>query len=220
MPNPGIRTRFPSRDLTGEIFSRWKVSGLGSPNKRNQTRWRCICQCGTIKDVETHSLLCGDSGSCGCLKRENTSKTKKTHGATTRGQRIPEYGIWATMINRCYRKNTKGYKLYGARGIRVCDRWRHYFAVFYEDMGPRAGSEYSLDRIDNDGDYEPTNCRWATKKQQANNRRTNRMVVFNKESMTLQQASERYGIHPYTIYRRLQAGWTTERALTEPIHPR
>ncbi|MCE7937081.1 MAG: hypothetical protein DYG90_00475 [Chloroflexi bacterium CFX6] len=126
----------------------------------------------------------------------------------------PEYQAWRSMINRCERPQTREYANYGARGITVCPRWRSSFVAFYADMGPRPTPTHSLDRIDNDGNYEPDNCRWSTIRDQARNKRSNHRIAYSGEDLTVTEWAERTGIKDYTILRRLQKGWTPEAALT------
>lgn len=127
---------------------------------------------------------------------------------------MPEYRVWRGMLARCYVASSDSYQLYGARGIVVCDRW-HSFENFLADMAPRP-SGMSIDRIDNNGNYEPGNCRWVTPAQQSRNQRTNRILTLNGESMTQQDWAVRIGINAQTIQKRLKLGWSVEKALTTP----
>lgn len=131
----------------------------------------------------------------------------------------PEYTAWVNMRGRCLNPNNAGYKNYGGRGIMVCTRWKA-FTAFYADMGPRLLPSLTIDRINNDGDYEPGNCRWATQKQQRRNARSNHHLTFHGETMCMSEWEERLGMNPSVLSSRIRRGWNVERALTEPLHNR
>ncbi len=157
------------------------------------------------------------SQSCGCLRIE----AHTTHGATVNQQTTPEYRAWFGMKQRCYYKTHIQFKDYGGRGIRVCDRWRDSFENFLADMGPRPSRAYSLDRFpDMHGDYEPSNCRWATSSEQHRNRRNNRLITFGGETRCITAWAEAYGINPSTLHHRLKRGTPLADALTNKLHTR
>ena len=175
----------------------------------------CICICGAEKPVAAKDLVACHTQSCGCYKRDRTSETHFIHGEGHNDVRTPEYSAYAEMKRRCFDEDRPGYKNYGGRGITVCERWLESYLNFLEDMGRRPTSRHSLDRIDTNKSYSPDNCRWATKKVQNNNRRSNRILEFRGEQKTLMEWSEITGIKRQAIEKRLVRGWDIERALTE-----
>ncbi len=132
----------------------------------------------------------------------------------------PEYSCWAQMVKRCHRNKpgSKTYHLYQGRGIAVCDRWRYSVTNFYADMGPRPSNLHSIERIDNNGDYFPGNCKWATRKEQQNNTRLNRHLTLDRETMNLGQWAERMGMKRGTLNHRLENGWSLREALLTPVN--
>jgi len=161
-------------DLAGQKFGRWTVISRATSNRCGASMWLCRCDCGTEKTIRHSSLTSGNSRSCGCLHREITSRTHKTHGHY--GERL--YGVWNEMKQRCGNPNNHKYKDYGGRGIKVCDAWQDYatFRAWAMSHGYDVNARYgdcTIDRIDVDGDYCPGNCRFADAKMQAKNRRYN-----------------------------------------------
>lgn len=201
-----------ARDLTGKVFGRWTV--LEYSGRRYVSRipmWKCACECGASKVVSSANLEFGTSKSCGCLSAELTSDREKDHGRS--GSRT--HKIWTQLRQRCNNPKDDAYHRYGGRGIKVCERWSS-FQNFLDDMG-EAPEALTLDRIDNDGNYEPGNCRWATRKEQARNRTSNVNLTFEGKTLNLTAWSEVTGISQGTMTARLARGWSAERTLTEPV---
>ena len=139
------------------------------------------------------------------------------HGYKTAGKYSPEYSIWMNMRARCNNPKNNRYQTYGARGIRVCESWEADFVNFLSDMGRRPSKDYSLDRIDNNGNYEPGNCRWATRKEQCRNRTTSRFLTCGGKTQTLAEWGDESGIGTSLLHSRLKRGWSVRKALTEPV---
>jgi len=193
-------------NLEGQMFGHWTaLEYVGN------SRWLCRCACGKEKKVKGSVLNRGRSLSCSCRRIANQTR----HG----GSRTPEYKIWSAFKDRCLNPANPGYARYGARGISVFPEWIASFGAFISHIGPRPSPKHSIDRIDNDRGYEPGNVRWATRKQQQRNIRTNRIVTFRGERMTLAQASERAGIPYVTMFSRLMRGWTVQEALGRAYRP-
>lgn len=176
----------------------------------------CLCDCGNSFIARTNNLKIGDCKSCGCLKTE-LGIAVETH----RKSRSKEFQIWCSMKARCLYESATGYENYGGRGIQVCDRWLNSFEDFMEDMGPMPTPQHSIERKDVNGNYEPSNCIWLPKSEQASNTRRNRKLTFNGETLTVFQWARKTGISRPTISSRVNIlGWTTEMALTRtPINP-
>lgn len=212
------------QDIIGLVFGRLTVVGEEvrttgthrSGPKQGKPRYRrfatCICKCGTPVTVSVDHLKNSHTQSCGCLKKELTIKRFTTHGMS----HTPEWHSWAQMRDRCYNSNNKLYKYYGARGVVVCDRWIESFGNFYNDMGKCPPHCSSVERIDNDGNYEPSNCKWATRDEQANNKRNNRQITIDGVTKTLAQWC---GGSKTAFYRRAQRriyslGWCDQCAIS------
>lgn len=193
-------------DLRGKRFGRLTVIGYAGDEK-----WLCRCECGTEKLVDGDPMRRGVVLSCGCLRLERAVAAASTH----RKSKTRTYYIWAVMRDRCSNKNCEHYKDYGGRGIKVCERWQR-FENFLADMG-EAPPGLTIDRIKNDGDYELSNCRWATRKQQMRNTRNNRMIEFRGETKCVAEWADAVGLPQRLVYARItKLGWTPERALTTP----
>src|SRR5690606_6584889 len=146
---------------------------------------------------------------------KKTPPSRKRHGASwVNGKATPEYNAWSSMKSRCENPTVASNKDYGGRGIRVCDRWRDSFETFLADMGPRPSPQHSIDRIDNNGNYEPRNCRWATVLRQQRNKRSNHYVQFRGKTMTVTEAAEIAGANIVLVRSRIKRGWPIERAVS------
>lgn len=176
---------FMKTDLIGKRFNRWLVlkESKSIKTKTGTTIfWLCKCDCDKERSVRASDLVNGKSKSCGCLRIEELIKRTATHGKIY----TPEYYIWSGMKDRCINPNNKGYKNYGGRGIKVCDRWFNSFENFISDMGNKPTPYHSLDRHpDNNGNYEPSNCRWATDEEQSRGKRNNRIIECKGLTMIL-----------------------------------
>lgn len=198
--------------LEGRKFGRLLV--LRKANK--SPFWICLCDCGTEKSVSGYNLLKSIASSCGCITKERlTEKNKRNATHRMTGTRL--HNIWDTMKARCYRPNSKDFKNYGGRGIMICEEWKMSFETFYEwSMNNGYGDHLSLDRVDVNVDYEPSNCRWATTKEQGNNTRINRHITINRQTKTIAEWSDISGIGPKALRYRIEAGWD-EKDLLLPV---
>ncbi len=186
------------------------VKFAGRINKR--LMWECLCDCGNTSIVRQCGLIYGGTKSCGCLYLErDNSKCHFVHGM----RKTREYRIWSHMKGRCNNPTDFKYNSYGGRGISVCERWDS-FESFFNDMGI-APEGTSIDRIDNNGNYEPSNCRWATASEQANNTRRSKFITWNGINDTISGWAERLNMPRDVLNNRIKLGWTMERAITQPV---
>lgn len=204
-------------DLTGKTFGRLTVIGEAGRSKAGYALWKCRCECGNFKIVQSRHLNSGASKSCGCLMYETQMRNRRDN--TKHGYAHNEllYGVWKNMKARCYNPANNRSQFYLGKGIVVCDEWKNDYEAFrkwaYEN-GYKTG--LSIDRINNDGNYEPNNCRWATAKTQANNQSRNRMLTYNGETFTMSEWAEKLNISYGTINHRVQRGWSMERIVNTP----
>jgi hypothetical protein len=197
-------------DLTGKIFGKVTVV-VRDPRSIHRPRWVCECKCGTLflrKTDDLRRIKNEDSYSCGCAG----SVEAGTHGMSN----TKIYFIWSNMLRRCYQDSNLKYSRYGGRGIKVCDEWRQSFVNFYRDMG-EPPEKMTLGRIDNDGDYCKSNCRWETNAQQAGNTSQTKYLTYKEETLSLAEWGRRLNGNPDSVAKRIRRGWTVEQAITTPI---
>lgn len=196
------------KDETGNVYGKLTVLRFAGMYN-NHARWLCRCECGREVDVRGTMLRCGNHRSCGC-----------GHYKANGLYHTPEHRAWAGMKQRCTNQNLPRYSGWGGRGITVCQRWKDSFLTFYEDMGPRPPDKDSVERIDNDGNYEPGNCKWATWLEQSRNTRRTRLITYNGETHCISEWACMLGIKPHTLAARLNRyGWSIEEAMTLPVSP-
>lgn len=196
-------------DLTGQQFGRLTVVRRDGSNKWRISLWLCRCVCGNEKSIPGNDLKSDGTKSCGCLRKEGRVK----HGHSGINIITKTYKAWSSMRQRCINKNDKDYNNYGGRGIDICTEWVE-FSNFLKDMG-ECPELHSIDRINNNKGYYRENCRWATREQQARNRRNNHMLTFNRKTQCIVVWAEEYNIPPNILRTRLCIyGWSIKKALT------
>ena len=201
-------------DITGQRFGSLVAIKRVESNKSGKARWLCQCDCGNQKIIDRYCLTKGWTKSCGCLQTESRYGRLSTHGDA--GTTL--YQKWAGMKRRCQNTHEKAYKYYGGRGINFCEEWNKSFMTFREWALTHGYSDnLELDRIDVNGNYCPENCRWVSRKEQANNKRNNRTLTLNNETRTMAEWAEITGLSTTCICLRLNRyGWSVEDALTKP----
>lgn len=202
------------QDITGKKFGRLTAIGYRGRTSELQARtslWWFRCECGNVTLAQSNNVKNGHTSSCGCFAIES-AKANATHGMRHTGI----YNCWVSLRARCYNPKATSYPIYGGRGIEVCERWRNSFENFYEDMGPRPTGK-SIDRINVNGNYEPSNCRWATQTEQGRNTTVNRIITHSGRSQCLQDWADETGISRDVIYSRIKLGWSVEEAITTPV---
>lgn len=200
-------------DMTGQRFGRLTVTERASNNKHNCVMWLCRCDCGKDVAVLGSSLRNGSTRSCGCYSAELTRERGTTHGMCK--SRL--YRIWDAMKQRCYATSHKAFENYGGRGITVCNAWRESFEAF-RDWALSAGynDDLTLDRMDTDGNYEPSNCQWVSLKDQQSNKRNNRLISYAGKTLTVSEWAEVTGINRSTLFARIRLGWPCEKIIETP----
>jgi len=205
------------KDMAGMTFTRLTVIARAPSDKNGNAKWHCQCACGNKTISSGFTLRNGEAKSCGCLTTDQLRERITSHGMTGSS----EWRTWGDMIQRCTNPNNTKYKLYGGRGIKVCDRWRT-FEHFYTDMGPKPTSKHSIERRDGNKNYEPANCYWADIIRQNNNTSRNRMVEYQGKTMSLSDAIRLGGTDAAygTVQYRLKTGWSVADAVEKPRNPR
>lgn len=211
MDRSSTRLVIPKTVAIGDRFGRLLVVAHAE-SQSNKARLKCKCDCGAFTIARACHLRSGRVRSCGCLRVETSRRLATKHGLS---RMVPEHGVWMRLIRRCEDPNNKSYSRYGGRGIVVCDRWRADFAAFFADMGHRPSPKHSIDRIDNNGNYQPGNCRWATATEQSRNRRSTVMLRYQGEVACLREWSQRLDIAETSMRRKVRAGWSLERIASE-----
>lgn len=182
----------PLKDVTGQKFGLLTAIER-RPNRGPNTIWAFRCDCGGFIETYIAAAKCGRTKSCGCLLIASQNRGHVTHGLTRRNQHVPEYASWAAAKGRCTNPHNAAFADYGGRGIKMCAEWLNDFGTFYRDMGPRP-PKTSLDRIDNGAGYQPGNCRWATRSEQAANKRNNVLVTHEGRTMILREFADLMGV--------------------------
>ena len=205
----------------GDVFGRLTVTGSEYGIRVSGAKkklWICSCECGAIISVETGNLNTGNTRQCYMCAIESRANYRRKHSFSVAKAGTIEskmYYTWLAMKRRCNNKSDKRYSRYGGRGIGVCSRWDNDFCLFLSDFGLPPSMDHQIDRVDNNKGYDELNCRWATRKQQANNKSNNKIILAFGLSMTQQQWADKTGIKRETIAKRLDRGWTKERAVTK-----
>lgn len=190
------------------------VEYLGVFNGRS--KFLCRCDCGSERVVRANNLKTGNTTSCGCLHIQRNIERLTKHGGTRENPKL--YYVWAAMLQRCHNAKNKWYANYGGRGIVVCEEWRTSYESFREwAFNSGYVENLTIDRIDVNGNYEPSNCQWATKKEQVRNRRVTRFLTFKDKTLPVAEWAERAGLPYRTLHTRINKGWSIERALTTPV---
>lgn len=198
-----------SRMAPGQRYDRLVARRLIRKDKFFNVYWEFVCDCGNSIITRASAVRFGNTQSCGCLQRERAQQANTVHGKYL----TPEYKVWNGMSQRCSNPKHPAYSRYGGRGIVVCERW-HSFKNFFADMGPRHSSGHSIERINNNLGYEPSNCKWAIRKEQQRNRFNNVCIVIDGKSLCFKDACAAVGLNQSTVKGRLERGWALNKALT------
>lgn len=200
-------------DITGKKYGKLKVIELAY-RKGGKSYWKCLCSCGNTRIIQGYDITSGHTKSCGCIRKLDGKEPHFRHGDS----KTRLYRIWSNMKDRCDNPNNHYFKDYGGRGITYCNEWKDYIAFKKWALSNGYQDELTIDRSNNNGNYEPANCRWITIKEQQRNRRSNHLLTYNGETHCINEWAEILGISRETIKNRLNCGWGIERIFTEPIH--
>lgn len=206
-------------NLLGQRFGRLTVIEQAASRKLSPrhtvTMWVCKCDCGNLITTRSDSLRSGRTQSCGCFREERILSNKRIHGMSK--ERL--YVTWANMKKRCFNPKGTEYNNYGGRGISVCEEWRNSFKSFYEwAMSNGYEENLTIERIDVNGNYEPSNCRWITRNEQSLNKTTSHYLTYDKKTQTIKEWADEIGIKYDTLHSRIMYyGWSVEKAITTPI---
>lgn len=232
MPTGFVKRGSRAVDLTGRRFGRLTVLKDSGRRSNAKILWDCVCDCGKTKAVQSTALLHGVTRSCGCLQRELAKARAERPGdcgtpqvvvATHRRSSEPIYAVYQAMVARCYNPNSTGFHKYGGRGITVCDEWRGQggFERFLADMGEPPSPSHSIERVENGGPYSPSNCVWATKRQQSRNRRNSLRVLYQGRMRLLIEIAEEVGVAYKVLHKRIKyQRLTIEQAVSKPLRSR
>lgn len=200
------------KDLTGQRFGKWTVLCM---SQTKPVKWKLKCDCGYKRIMRSVNLISGKSRQCSKCSHCPGMESRRTHGHTSFKSVSREYWCWQAMKSRCLNNKNISYKNYGGRGIRVCERWINSFENFLADMGRKPSLKHSIERINNDGNYEPGNCRWATRAEQIANTRSAKRYSFNGLTMRLFEWADFHKLNRQVLYQRMYRKWSFERAITQ-----
>lgn len=207
------------RDLTGQRFGRLTVISRAANTKRGNAGWLCKCDCGNEATTTGPHLISGHTKSCGCYRVDRSKETNRKHGlfvgSTHKRPRI--YGIWARMKQRCLDPNVSEYGRYGGRGIKVCNEWMEFIPFRDWALANGYSDDLSIERIDNDGNYEPSNCKWIPQREQIKNSTSNKFITYNGQTKNIKEWATSLGIPYPALLHRIRKRWAIERAFTQAV---